>query len=105
MQRCLRCGGTKKIAPMGGIQIDCNVCKGVGMVMKESLQAGIPLNPISVTCEHIAGETTLPFNCKATEGEFHTINEISENSAKIEQSIVRKKPGRKPGWNKVINPV
>lgn len=102
MLRCSRCSGTKKIAPLGGIKIECNICHGVGMVKAESLQAGIAL------CET---SEVKPLS----KGEFHTISEISENSTTISQAIVntdadiaqkiRNKPGRKPGWNKVVNPV
>ena len=32
MERCKRCGGTKRIMGMGGIQKECDVCHGIGMV-------------------------------------------------------------------------
>lgn len=31
-ERCLRCLGSKKISPMGGIAVTCNICAGVGFV-------------------------------------------------------------------------
>lgn len=69
--RCLRCNGSKKIAPMGGITKDCDACKGLGYVLAE------PITKADVA------KTTL-------------------NDLPILK--IKKKPGRKPGWNRPLEP-
>lgn len=84
MQRCLRCQGSKKIAPMGGIYVTCIECNGIGFVESQ---------PIKVTCEHIVTEPIL------MESEKVIIDEIKINDEPIEQLIIKKR-GRPKGWTK-----
>lgn len=82
MQRCLRCQGSKKIAPMGGIYVDCIVCKGIGYVPKATAEYIAPvINDIAPIDQSIA--------------------EIASETPPAE--VIKKRPGRKPGWNKQIN--
>lgn len=65
--KCLRCNGSKRYAPLGGMYHECQYCKGVGHVLAE------PITKADIAKTHAIG---------------------------IDLPIIKKKPGRKPGWNK-----
>lgn len=118
MQRCSRCQGSKKIAPMGGIYVQCTLCHGIGSITDERANEIERANFIAVkdellvkvTCEHIGSQ---PFNGaiiidEPTEFDIsgvHLLNEtmprnIGQEILEGVKEIVKNKPGRKKGWNK-----
>ena len=117
MQRCMKCVGTKKIAPLGGIKKDCDACKGTGMVnaditqdpqmwannavsMKNANRAD-KTHAIQVINHNVAQANTPQIDEKPHHQE--SVQNLTDNIAAME--LIKKKPGRKAGWNKVVNPV
>lgn len=72
-QPCVRCNGSKKYAPLGGILKTCDLCNGIGYMI----------------LDHATKSETKRFD---TQG----IQPIPTNDTIVK---IRKKPGRKPGWN------
>lgn len=104
---CQQCHGSKKIAPMGGIQIDCPTCKGKG-VMTLSVDAPIvPIVPVAPS-EPYRAPFRSPFTATPSTPTINAVNApispIAPSNATTEGGniTIKKKPGRKPGWTKAL---
>ncbi len=90
MQRCKRCNGTKRIAPMGGIYRDCTACHGIGMVKAPvpPEKAKVVENPESEPEKDLSG--------------LYLIDETPPHDVLIEQTIASNE--QKKGRNKSVKP-
>lgn len=77
--RCLRCNGTKKIAPLGGILKTCDICNGLGYVVAADAKEAKAIKPYD--SKDITPNANIAFD---------DANPVI---------LHKKKPGRKKGWN------
>lgn len=85
--RCLRCNGSKKYAPLGGMYHPCPYCKGVGHVIANEGKPDVKAMFDEAIAKRINDPNVQP------------ITIVSKMPPDIEP-VAKKKPGRKKGWNK-----
>ncbi len=82
---CYGCGGRRKVAPLGGIEKTCAICKGAGII-PENAYNSLDIQPINTHMKLISHADSIEF------GNMNVIDQIKHK--------IRKKPGPKPkGFN------
>ena len=52
--RCSNCRGAKKVAKLGGMMGDCNLCLGTGMINQADKPSAVTVSPVEPVADIIA---------------------------------------------------
>lgn len=94
MSRCGNCMGKKKMAGLGGVAADCNLCKGVGQIVKIDVNAADISKEIETAASEIIKQVAIAKAVridkkKVVEAEVVQNEEVIKVDAK--RAIYRKK--------------